>query len=140
LTCSSIWFCLVKDQKHAFLEQNSAKELWQALENKLMKKSIENHLYLTKRIFHLKYKKGTFMSDHLNNFNKMIVDLKILIVEINDEDKALHCYWIPCLRHMNISSPLYYMVNKRLNLLTYLMLWWIMNIGRRSKLFTRSQL
>jgi hypothetical protein len=32
------------------------------------------------------------MSDHLNNFNKMIVDLKILIVEINDEDKALHCY------------------------------------------------
>jgi len=57
-----------------------------------MKKSIENRLYLTKRIFHLKYKKGTFMNDHLNNFNKMIVDLKILNVEINDEDKALHCY------------------------------------------------
>jgi len=32
------------------------------------------------------------MNDHLNNFNKMIVDLKILNVEINDEDKALHCY------------------------------------------------
>ena len=57
-----------------------------------MKKSIENRLYLKKRIFRLKYKKGTFMSDHLNSFNKMIVDLKILIVEINDEDKALHCY------------------------------------------------
>nr|TKR74783.1 hypothetical protein D5086_0000291950 [Populus alba] len=89
LACSSIRLCLVKDQKYIFSEQNSAKELWQALEDKFMKKSIENCLYLKKRIFRFQHKKGTSMNEHLNDFNKMIVDLKNLDVEIDDEDKAL---------------------------------------------------
>nr|TKS14461.1 hypothetical protein D5086_0000045350 [Populus alba] len=89
LACSSIRLCLVKDQKYAFSEQNSAKELWQALEDKFMKKSIENRLYLKKRIFRFQHKKGTSMNEHLNDFNKMIADLKNLDVEIDDEDKAL---------------------------------------------------
>jgi len=54
-----------------------------------MKKSIENRLYLKKRVFHFQHKKGTFMNEHLNDFNKMIADLKNLDVEIDDEDKAL---------------------------------------------------
>jgi len=29
------------------------------------------------------------MNKHLNDFNKIIADLKILVVEIDDEDKAL---------------------------------------------------
>nr|TKS05878.1 hypothetical protein D5086_0000128830 [Populus alba] len=70
-------------------EQNSVKELWQALEDKFIKKSIGNCPYLKKRIFHFQHKKGTSMNDHLNDFNKMIVDMKNLDVEINDEDKAL---------------------------------------------------
>ena len=54
-----------------------------------MKKSIENRLYLKKRIFCFQHKKGTSMNEHLNDFNKMIADLKNLDVEIDDEDKAL---------------------------------------------------
>jgi len=54
-----------------------------------MKKSIENRLYLKKRIFHFQHKKGTSMNEHLNDFNKMIADLKNLDVEMDDEDKAL---------------------------------------------------
>jgi len=54
-----------------------------------MKKSIENRLYLKKMIFHFQHKKGTSMNEHLNDFNKMIADLKNLDVEIDDEDKAL---------------------------------------------------
>ena len=54
-----------------------------------MKKCIENRLYLKKRIFRFQHKKGTSMNEHLNDFNKMIVDLKNLDVEIDDEDKAL---------------------------------------------------
>ena len=68
LACSSIRLCLVKDQKYAFSKQNSANELWQALEDKFMKKSIENRLYLKKRIFHFQHKKGTSMNEHLNDF------------------------------------------------------------------------
>jgi len=65
LACSSIRLCLVKDQKYAFSKQNSAKELWQALEDKFMKKSIENCLYLKKRIFRFQHNKGTSMNEHL---------------------------------------------------------------------------
>jgi len=54
-----------------------------------MKKIIDNRLYLKKRIFRVQHKKGTSMNEHLNDFNKMIADLKNLDVEINDEDKAL---------------------------------------------------
>jgi len=54
-----------------------------------MKKSIENCLYLKKRIFHFQHKKGTSMNEHRNDFNKMIADLKTLDMEIDDKDKAL---------------------------------------------------
>jgi len=54
-----------------------------------MKKSIENRLYLKKRIFRFQHKKGTSMNEHLNDFNKIIANLKNLDVEINYEDKAL---------------------------------------------------
>jgi len=83
-----------------------------------MKKSIENRLYLKKRIFRFQHKKGTSMNEHLNDFNKMIADLK----EIDDEDKAL-LLLNSLLTHMNISSPLYCMVKKRLNSLMCQMLW-----------------
>jgi cell division cycle protein 20 (cofactor of APC complex) len=92
-----------------------------ALEDKFMKKSIENRLYLKKRIFHFQHKKGTSMNEHLNDFNKIIADLKNLDVEIDDEDKALLLLnSLP--DTLNISSPLYCMVKKRLNSLMCQML------------------
>lgn len=54
-----------------------------------MTKSIENRLYLKKRLFRFDYKKGISMNEHLNNFNKIIADLKNLDVQIDDEDKTL---------------------------------------------------
>lgn len=54
-----------------------------------MKKSVENRLYLKKKLFRFQYKKGTPMIEHLDNFNKIIADLQNLEVEIKDEDMAL---------------------------------------------------
>ncbi|KAL7219791.1 hypothetical protein ACSBR2_012785 [Camellia fascicularis] len=89
LACSSIQLCHAKEEKYAFTEYDTAKELWKVLEDKFMTKTIENRLYLKKRLFRFDYKKGISMKEHLNNFNKILTDLKNLDVQIDDEDKAL---------------------------------------------------
>ena len=66
-----------------------AKELWDKLEAKYMQKSVENKLFLKKKLFRFDYKKGISMVEHLDDFNKIITDLLNLDVISNDEDKAL---------------------------------------------------
>uniref|UniRef100_A0A5B7BZJ7 Putative copia LTR rider n=1 Tax=Davidia involucrata TaxID=16924 RepID=A0A5B7BZJ7_DAVIN len=87
--CGTIRLCLAKDQKYFVMRETSARVLWQKLENKFMTKSIENRLYLKKKLFQFQYKKGTSMLKHLDNFNKVLADLQNLDEEIKEEDKAL---------------------------------------------------
>ncbi|KAM7500938.1 hypothetical protein LguiA_025352 [Lonicera macranthoides] len=54
-----------------------------------MANSIENRLYLKKKLFRYEFSRGTSMNDHLDGFNKIISDLQGLDVEIDDEDKAI---------------------------------------------------
>ena len=49
--CSTIRLCLAKDQKYFFMRETKAKELWKMLEDKYMTKSVENCLYLKKKLF-----------------------------------------------------------------------------------------
>ena len=49
-TCGLIRYCLGKDHMYTFLQETFANSLWKALENKYMKKSNENRLYLLKRL------------------------------------------------------------------------------------------
>ena len=56
--CGIIRSCLGKDQKYPFMKVTMAKELWDKLEVKYTKKSVENKLYLKKKLFHFDYKKG----------------------------------------------------------------------------------
>ncbi|XP_028124702.1 putative receptor-like protein kinase At3g47110 [Camellia sinensis] len=76
-------------QKRRSTPYDIAKDLWKALEDKFMAKSIENRLYLKKRLFRFDYKKGISMNEHLHNFNKILTNLKILDDHISDEDKVL---------------------------------------------------
>ena len=66
-----------------------AKELCDNLEAKYMKKSVENKLYLKKKLFGFDYKEGILMAEHLDDFNKIITDFLNLDVKIDDENKAL---------------------------------------------------
>ena len=65
------------------------KELGDKLEAKYMQKSVENKLYLKKKLFRFDYKKGISIVEHLDDFNKILTDLLNLDVKIDDEDKAL---------------------------------------------------
>lgn len=71
------------------MKETLTKELLKKLEDKYMMKSIENWLYLKKQLFWFQYKEGNSMSEHLNDFNKILADLQNLDVEIVDEDKVL---------------------------------------------------
>ncbi|KAH9754791.1 hypothetical protein KPL71_015554 [Citrus sinensis] len=83
-----MWQCEVLD----VLCQNalsSAKKLWETLEEKYMKKSLENRLYMKKKLYRFTYTLGISMNDHVNSFNKILVDLLNLDEKFEDEDKAL---------------------------------------------------
>jgi hypothetical protein len=71
------------------MRKMKAKELWKKLENKYMTKSVENRLYLRKKLFRFQFRAGISLSEHFNDYNKILVDLKKLDVKISDEDKAL---------------------------------------------------
>ena len=81
--------CLAKEQRYTFLQETSTCSLWKALKNKYMKKSIKNQLYLLKRLFHLQLKSSMSISSHIDEFNKLIVDLLNLDETFKDECKAM---------------------------------------------------
>lgn len=71
------------------MKETMARELWNKLENKYLTKGIENKLFLKRKFFSFRYVEGTSMPEHLNNLNKILVDLQNLEVEIANEDKTM---------------------------------------------------
>ena len=69
LACGTIRSCLSREQKYAFSKETSASKLWKALEEKFLKKSGQNKLYMKKRLFRFNYVPGTTMNDHITSFN-----------------------------------------------------------------------
>jgi len=54
-----------------------------------MTKSLFNKLYFNKQLYGLRMKEGTTVLEHLNFFNKVIIELLAVDVKIDEEDKAL---------------------------------------------------
>ena len=52
-------------------------------------KSLTNKLYLKQRLFTLRMKEGTPIKDHLDELNKILMDLKNIDVRIDEKDQAL---------------------------------------------------
>lgn len=67
----------------------TAPSLWLRLESKYMTKSLTKRLYLKQRLYTLKMGEGTSLSQHLDNFNSIIMDLNNIDIKIDDEDQAL---------------------------------------------------
>lgn len=53
-----------------------------------MTKSLVNHLDLKHTLYSFKMSSDKVVSEKLDGFNKLIIDLKNVVVQINDEDQA----------------------------------------------------
>ncbi|KAM0985898.1 hypothetical protein ACFX2C_013128 [Malus domestica] len=79
----------------------SAPELWIKLESLYMTKSLAKRLYLKKSLHTLRMDKGTSIHKHVDEFNKLMMDLKSVDNQISDEDYAitLLCSLSPSYEH-----------------------------------------
>jgi hypothetical protein len=70
-------------------DEETAARLWKKLENLYMKKSLTNRSYLKQQLYNLKMKEGMPLCDHLDDINRIILDLKNIDTKVDDEDQAL---------------------------------------------------
>ena len=78
---SVIQLCLVDEVLREVVNEDTAASLWLKLESLYMTKSLTNKLYLKQHLFILHTKEGTPIKDHLDEFNKILIDLKLLMLE-----------------------------------------------------------
>jgi hypothetical protein len=86
---SALQLSLSPDVLREVMNAKSAAELWNKLEELYMTKSLANKLRLKERIYTIHMAEGTSIQSHLNEFNSIIVDLEIVDVKIDEEDKAI---------------------------------------------------
>ena len=54
-----------------------------------LKKSLAKRLYMKRKLYTFSMKEGTTMKDHLDEFNKLIMDLENVSINLENEDRAL---------------------------------------------------
>ena len=86
---NAIQFYLIDEVLQEVVNVNTAVGLWLKLESLYMTKSLTNRIYLKQRLFTLHMKEGTPIKDHLDELNKILMDLKNIDVRIDEEDQAL---------------------------------------------------
>ena len=63
--------------------------LWAMLESLYMTKSLANRLYIKKRMFTLRMVEGSFLEEHIDEFNKVCDTLETIDAAFDDEGQAL---------------------------------------------------
>ena len=86
---SAIRLCLVDDVLFNIVSEKTAAGLWSKLEKLYMTKSLTNRILLKRQLYGLRMKEGTSITDHLNVFNTLLVQLQSLDVKFDSEDKAI---------------------------------------------------
>nr|GEV25340.1 retrotransposon protein, putative, Ty1-copia subclass [Tanacetum cinerariifolium] len=86
----SVIFLSVTDEVlREVLDQMTASELWDKLCEKYQNNSLTNRLYQKQRLYALRMFESTQVKDHLDTFNRIILDLQGVRVKVDDEDQAL---------------------------------------------------
>ncbi|KAH9752645.1 hypothetical protein KPL71_014775 [Citrus sinensis] len=70
-------------------KERTAAGLWAKLEEMFLKKSLAKRMYMKRRLYTFSMKDGVAMKDHVDEFNKLILDLENVNIILEDEDKAL---------------------------------------------------
>ncbi|OMO73383.1 Integrase, catalytic core [Corchorus capsularis] len=86
---SAILLSLSDEVLREVVAEKDAASLWKALDDKYMKKSLTNRLFQKQHLYTFKMAENTPIKDHLDSFNRIILDLGGVGVKIEDEDLAL---------------------------------------------------
>eukprot|EP00253_Pinus_taeda_P024613 PITA_24613 len=71
------------------------KALWEKLGTLYQSKSLVNKLFLWKKFYNLRMKDGDSVTEHLNAFNIVVIQLASLDIKISDEDKCINFFYSP---------------------------------------------
>jgi len=86
---NTIQLCLVNEVMYNVMDEKTPTGLWSRLEILYMMKSISYKLYLKKQLYGLCMNEETIVLEHLNFFKKIINELLVIDVKIDEEDKVL---------------------------------------------------
>ncbi|GKB25187.1 zinc finger, CCHC-type containing protein [Tanacetum coccineum] len=88
-TYSTLIICLGDRVLREVTMETTAAGIWTKLTSLYMTKSLANRLYLKKKLYTYYMSLCTKLGDHIDEFNKLILDLANIDIEIEDEDQAL---------------------------------------------------
>lgn len=86
---SAIILCLGDKVLREISKEKTAAEIWLRLESLYMTKTLANRLYLKQKLYTFKMGHSTSIFDHIDDFNRLILDLENIDIKIDDEDQAL---------------------------------------------------
>jgi hypothetical protein len=86
---SAIRLCLDDDVLFNFVSKKTTTSLWTKLESLYMTKSLTNMMFVKIKFYSLHMKEGTKITDHLNTFNTLLVQLTSMGVKFESEDKGI---------------------------------------------------
>nr|GEV02423.1 retrovirus-related Pol polyprotein from transposon TNT 1-94 [Tanacetum cinerariifolium] len=81
--------CLGDRVLHEVTKETSTTSTWTKLTSVYITKSLANILYLKKKLYTYYMILGTGLGDHIDEFNKLILDLENIDIKIEDEDQTL---------------------------------------------------
>ncbi|GKC14496.1 zinc finger, CCHC-type containing protein [Tanacetum coccineum] len=86
---SAVILCLGNKVLREVTKETTAVGVWSKLETLYMEKSLANKLYLKKKLYTFYMPAGQKISEHIDEFNKIVLDLANIEVKFEDEDLAL---------------------------------------------------
>ncbi|GJX75299.1 retrovirus-related pol polyprotein from transposon TNT 1-94 [Tanacetum coccineum] len=86
---SAVILCLGNKVLREVIGETTAARVWTKLETLYMTKSLANKLYLKKKLYTFYMPAGRKISEHIDEFNKIVLDLANIEVKFEDEDLAL---------------------------------------------------
>lgn len=70
-------------------KENTISSLWTKLKELFLKKSSAKRLYMKRKLYTFSMKERTIVKDHLDEFNKLILDLENVNIILEDKDRVL---------------------------------------------------
>ena len=86
---STIRFCIGDNEFSHVINKESIPKLWKKLKNIYLTKSLSNKLQFKRKLYHLKMEESGDLMKHMNEYDKIIDQLKKVDVRVEEEENTL---------------------------------------------------